>query len=408
MKDRGVRLRAAYSPPLARRIATDPVGATQHNGMPSMSKAKAKSPKNIEYIPLADLHFDPQNPRFPRTLKAANEEAVIEWMLNDASIIELMGAIGEKGYFPGEPLLVAKSKKNGYHVVEGNRRLTALKLLANPSLATVKKRAVAAAAENANEHPSDIPTLVFDSRSEILGYLGYRHITGIKEWDPLEKARYLKQLYDSEKTGTEEERLRAVARTIGSRSDYVARLLAGLAAYELAEEKDFFGLKLKADEIDFAVLTTAINYTNIAQYVGFDSGLKNFDPKKLHEEALAKLIQWMFERDSERRTVLGESRRLGTLNDVLGSAKARARLESGASLSAAASLTKDPIDGYRSAVATATDQLRAARDQVHLITGATGGDLENVAEIVSLGRTLQSAVKDRIAAQEEATAETPG
>lgn len=57
---------------------------------------------NIEYISVSNLHFDPENPRLPTTtLDRTNEAEVINWMLRDASIIELMGSIGEKGFFPG-------------------------------------------------------------------------------------------------------------------------------------------------------------------------------------------------------------------------------------------------------------------------------------------------------------------
>jgi hypothetical protein len=46
-------------------------------------------------------------------------------MLLDASLIELMLAIGENGYFPGEQLLVVFDPSDSkYRVVEGNRRLS--------------------------------------------------------------------------------------------------------------------------------------------------------------------------------------------------------------------------------------------------------------------------------------------
>jgi hypothetical protein len=58
-------------------------------------------------------------------------------MLEDESIIELMLAIGQHDFFVGEALLVVKNG-DGFTVVEGNRRLTSLKLLSNPSLATIR------------------------------------------------------------------------------------------------------------------------------------------------------------------------------------------------------------------------------------------------------------------------------
>ena len=145
-------------------------------------------------IPVESLHFDPQNPRLPSSVDGNNDMDVIEWMLRDATLIELMGAIGEVGFFPGEPLLVTHDNSGRpYHfiVVEGNRRLAAVKLLNNPKLAPIRQSVVKSVAENARHKPSVLPVIVYSERSEILVYLGYRHVTGIKAWSPLAKARCL-------------------------------------------------------------------------------------------------------------------------------------------------------------------------------------------------------------------------
>ena len=55
-------------------------------------------------LPVRDLLFDPQNPRFPRPDTGDNEPDAIHWMLDNANIIELMNSIGEQGFFVGEPL----------------------------------------------------------------------------------------------------------------------------------------------------------------------------------------------------------------------------------------------------------------------------------------------------------------
>src|SRR5437588_164823 len=102
--------------------------------------------ERVEFIALDVLHFDPRNPRFPtrKSLDVSAERQVLEWMLDDATIIELMKSIGESGYFEVEPLLViAKPKEQGHFlVIEGNRRLAALILLNYPQRAPIKKQAV--------------------------------------------------------------------------------------------------------------------------------------------------------------------------------------------------------------------------------------------------------------------------
>lgn len=220
--------------------------------------------KTTILVPVKNLRFDPDNPRLPSTVNGNKESEVIEWMLDDATLPELMAAIGEQDYFPGEPLLVVPAdqrKDDIYTVVEGNRRLAAVKLLQNPGLAPMGSKKVQIISDEAKKRPGELPALVFDKRDDILRYLGYRHVTGIKEWNPLAKARYLEQLAQKSKGPYSKKKFQAMARTIGSHWDYVARLLTGLAIYKLMESRSFFGIQgLDENDIEFAVLTTALSY----------------------------------------------------------------------------------------------------------------------------------------------------
>jgi hypothetical protein len=52
---------------------------------------KQHEEKTISYLSVDDLLYDPQNPRLPHTIiNSKNEGEVINWMLKDASILELM------------------------------------------------------------------------------------------------------------------------------------------------------------------------------------------------------------------------------------------------------------------------------------------------------------------------------
>jgi hypothetical protein len=232
----------------------------------------------IAYIPLKNLMFDPQNPRLPPSVDSKNDESIIEYMLRDASILELMKSIAENGYFRSEPLLTVPANKGNYIVVEGNRRLAALKLLSNPSLATVRQKSLEEIVAAKSYSPIDIPCIMHDKRDEILDYLGYRHITGVKSWWPLEKARYLELLFKKHKSkASTEENYKILARMIGSRVEYVGRLLSSLALYELANDKAYFNIEMKEKEIDFSLLYTAVGYKNIHEYIG----LKNSGDSEL-------------------------------------------------------------------------------------------------------------------------------
>jgi hypothetical protein len=280
------------------------------------------SVKNIEYLKVEDLVFDPDNPRLPQTLRnkkgsADYESSVIDWMLQFENVTELMGSIGEKGFFAAEPILVVPNASGKFEVVEGNRRLTALKLLNNPSLATKKKKTIEEILSEVKSEVLEVPSIKFEKREEVLAYLGYKHITGVQPWDSLAKAKYLKQLLGTLTDGTLYEKCRILAKIIGSKANYVRLLLVGVDVYSKIEDKEFYNISSLGEEsFEFGVFYTALQKANIASYVGID--FDNDEPiKELNPDHLEDITHWVFERNSEGFTRLGESRNLPKLNKIL-------------------------------------------------------------------------------------------
>lgn len=276
----------------------------------------------ITDIATVDLHFDPENPRFYRLSGDTSDEKVVEEMLDDEGVQDLMVSIGQQGYFPGEPLLVVNVHEKSI-VVEGNRRLTAVKLLNGELSAPAKKRAsVDLIIEEAANKPKLLPCLVFESREEIVRYLGFRHITGIREWDSLSKAKYLANIRETfYKDEDLESLLKKLAKDIGSRSDYVGTLLSALRLYEYAEERNYFDLNLEEKDITFSLITTAIGYSNISDWLGLVDK-KDIVQDGLESENLKSLFAWMFVQDQQGNTILGESRELKTLAHIVGNEQA--------------------------------------------------------------------------------------
>lgn len=299
---------------------------------------------NIELMSLDSLVYDLENPRLPNSL-GRDITDVLDWMLSKENVTDLMLSIGEKGFFPGEPILVIPhtSIPNKYVVIEGNRRYTAVFLLSHPELAPLKKMTVLDIARNAPHIPKEIPTLVFNERSDIIDYLGYRHITGVEPWDALAKARYLRQLSSSVPDSDFREKCKSLARQIGSKAPYVKQLLLGIELYDLIESYNFFGIKgLDDRSFDFGTFYTGIVKPNIAEYLRLD--LDNESPtKEVSSEALEDITNWMFKKNEEGQTRLGESRNLGKLDKILDPKypKALEAFRDGHSLSIAAELTDE-------------------------------------------------------------------
>jgi hypothetical protein len=348
--------------------------------------------QQLEWIPVDQLHLDPENPRLPPNVREGGEPAVFEWMLKKANVLELMGAIGQTDYFPGEPVLAARMESGeGYVVVEGNRRLTAAKLLLNPDSAPTKRKSVHAVATQARFKPPRLPALIYGHRSEILHYLGYRHITGVQEWDALEKARYLRQLVDTMAGDQTWGKYQAAARTIGSRADYVERLLTGLRVYEAIEADRPAGPEgREAEAANFAVLTTALSYRNIADFVGLEAGV---DPSTavLNMPNLRRLADWMYSRDGGK-TRLGESRRLKELNIVVTHPAALTAFENGRSLVDAARLAGQPLAVFRISVFDAEQRLQEAKANLAHVEKLDPSDADNVGGVVGLAQEIQANV----------------
>ena len=368
-----------------------------------MSARKSKpsaSAKSVAHTSVELLDFDSLNPRLPKYLNKDDENDVIDWMLKEANIVELMGSIGEQGYFDGEPLIVVPSKAKAKHfeVVEGNRRLTAVKLLLNPELAMTRKAAVLDAAKTAGHKPTELPVLKFNSRDEVLRYLAYRHITGIEPWNPLQKARYLKQLASSGdfKKLKKDELRRRLAKEIGSNSNYVARLLAGLAVYEAIEDSNFFNITgLDEKTISYSVLTTALTYDNLSKHIGL-KGPTDDEVTGLATKELKELTSWLFEENSEGQTRLGESRNLQKLARVVVEPKAVEKFRAGRPLAEADLLTSGPVEAFRTSLSEAKARLETARDCVHLIEKFSTEDGDLLKEIQKLSRLLSNHVDDTL------------
>jgi hypothetical protein len=350
---------------------------------------------DVVTIPLGELSFDPDNPRLPAGVDGSDEDAVLEWMLRDASLIELMGSIGEQGYFAGEPVIVTPSSDAGrFLVVEGNRRLAATLLLSHPQRAPVRKASVEQTAEEADFHPDELPAIVFQHRDNVLDYLGYRHVTGVKQWTPLAKARYLQQLRRRAERAGADGSDRQLARLIGSRADYVRKLLVGLEVYDHITERDFYDLKgVDEESISFAVLTTALSYERIAEWVGLRPRRRDADPR-LDDENLRLFVDWAFRERPNGHTVLGESRNLRKLAAVVAHPRAVTALVDGRTLDEAEMLTDEPLRSFRAVIEQADGKVRLARDMTPRLPSVEDNDVERTQELARLARELHRVVRD--------------
>lgn len=347
-------------------------------------------------IPLENLKTDSSNPRLPKSFHGKSDLEIINYLLLESSLVELMQAIGENDFFPGEQLLVVKNAKGDFTVIEGNRRLTAVRLLNAPELAEVQTKKVKKVFAQAKFKPKELPCLVFNDRSEIIKYLGYRHITGIQTWKLLEKARYLyelkEELFPSDDLNDVS---REIAKMIGSRMDYVRRLLVGFDLYKFIEDNGFYKIpNLNDTTFHFNYIADSLNHANISRFLGVDFKEK-LPTKKQKANHIEEWTHWFFEKNKQNQTRLkGTSGDLTKLNKILGDSKAFSKFREGYSLVKAYQLTDDLNILFYNSIQKSLDNLEQADAVVHRVNNFIDGSNEDLRSIMKLARKIKNTIED--------------
>lgn len=295
-------------------------------GLKKMVKAAPK----IQYASVDDLFLDPTNPRLGRRIasKSLKQEQILD-VMKDWSPEELATSFLESGFWPQEALIVVKEviyRKQSLVVVEGNRRLAALKLLkdaieGNPKSA--KWKDLAAGSKLPNGFFDEIPYIEVNDRADVSAYLGFRHVTGIKEWKPAEKAEYIAKLIEEEGLTYDEVRKKIGSKVPAVRQHYIAyRLLL-----QMDEENE---IDMDYVEVKFSVLYLSLRTQGVQSYLGIDmqsapaKAKKPVDKKNVNR--LVNYATWLFG-NSKVTPLFNDSRYVDEFGKVLESVDAVEYLE---------------------------------------------------------------------------------
>ena len=284
----------------------------------------------IEYADLEDLFLDPLNPRLGRnnTGPKVAQEKILD-LMQDWTLDELAVSFLESGFWPQEALLVVEEGLYGQEqlvVVEGNRRLAALKFLHRACAGNPSSRRWAEIAES-KDAPKNlfkkIPYIKVGSRKEIESFLGFRHVTGIKEWKPAEKAEYIAKLIEQSKMSYVEVMRKIGSKTPAVRQHYISYRL-------LLQMEDEEEISTEHVEDKFSVLYLSLRSAGTQKYLQIDikaepDAARRPVPKR-RLEALKNFAMWLFG-DEKRSPLFTDSRRVDDFGRILESSKAVEYLE---------------------------------------------------------------------------------
>ena len=320
-----------------------------------------------------ELCLDPLNPRLGRrnTGLDTGQERIRE-LMRDWTLDELAISFMESGFWPQEALLIVREQLYGAVrnvVVEGNRRLAALLTLreAVDGHPPTRKWADIAASGNVPEHLFDrVPTVLADSRADVEAFLGFRHVTGIREWDPAEKAEFIARLVDRDGLTYEQ-----VMRKIGSKTEPVRRNYIAYCILLQLEKLD--GVSVEHVEERFSVLFLSLREPAVQRFLGVD--LKS-EPEKAKQPVPAEKLSdlkwftvWLFG-SHDQPPLFTDSREVMRFADILASSEAVKYLQESRRPSFEVAWQKSGADEPQLVlrVQAATDEIEQALGRVHLYT----------------------------------------
>ncbi len=291
-----------------------------------MAKADEHRPE-FTYVSPEKLRFDPTNPRFGGVGRDKSQQDIQDLLEREPHFArELVDSFLENGFIDYEPLVVRRDGDN-FVVVEGNRRLAALRhILTNRQEYEKKSTRI--------DDLLQIPVLVFpeatgtQEEKEQRVYLGVRHLFGFREWPAESKARFL---------DTNIRSAADLARTMRELNIKKAEIRRYLVPYRLRREARTLWEPYKNQ--DFWVLGEGLSRTGIREYVEIDVDSESLKVESFNEKRLKNLLHFIYGVPESGKLVnrrIRETRDLSTLGRVLQSKRASATLERGGLLEEAA------------------------------------------------------------------------
>ena len=266
----------------------------------------------------------------------SSDEEMIEYFVDYADVNELVQSILASGWLDYEPLIVLDGENI---VLEGNRRLTALRILKDAELRARLKIDL-----GEEPMPSALPSTVrirrVRSRSDARAFVGFKHINGPFKWDALAKAKYAAEWIE------EDPDIRRISRCLGDSHNTVVRLVNGWNVLDQSLSLGFDFKKTTRARFAFSHLYTGLARPNVRRYLALKSDviaatLRSHPVPDGHHDRLQQFMSWLYGQSNEPAVIRTQNPDLNRLVEVLGNDNARTMLEATRDLDAAYDQAED-------------------------------------------------------------------
>ena len=343
------------------------------------------------------LRLDLKNPRLFGLSRGSSEESVIAWLYRAADLRELLESISVNGYLDIEPLVVTREPKSDKLIVlEGNRRLAALRLLRDPELAArieslerLKVVVPPMTDELLRATLDRISVYPVANRENARSFIGFKHINGPAKWDAYAKARFAAEWYKAQQPAGGS--LEDIATAIGDRHDTIKRMVFAIYVLDQANDNNLFNIEDRnTAKFNFSHLYTALSRSQYMQYLDLGETWAKYDPAPdpvpSHKlEKLRKVLVWIYGSKTENQLPIVRSQNpdIKRLGEVLAHAEALHILEVTCDLNAAHASAESVDIRFTASLIRARD---AVRDTANSLRAYDGKDrsLLDIAEDVKV------------------------
>ena len=346
-------------------------------------------------IPIDNLYLDPNNPRFwdqqsrrripdTRTTEEAIQQRV-EQAIRRHDIEELQFSILRNGFLPLDRIVVRPldSHDDKFVVVEGNRRLAALKLLRErirESLVS-EENISDEYLDNLLDQTKELSVLIYNgSHSDDISWIfqGIRHIGGIRQWEPAQRAKLVADQFENgSSTFTE------TGQKFGLSARAVGRLYRSYKALEQMRANDEYGKKARNDY--FSLFEEAYRNADVRKWLDWDEDEYCFKNLENLQMFYAWICQDEEDEPEQRRRIHNpkQVKCLGTL--VAGDYQALIskvdRHEVGIETAEMTALDVQPVDSWKERLLNSLDVIRSLPTEVITQHPKEYGDL--LADMIS-------------------------